>query len=225
VDELTNFLKSSFPQLNPLDRYFSTEEIAAFVDAPTGEFPQPQFVNTLVAVSDDTPTTDSCGVVLIGDAAHAFPPDLGQGVNSALEDVTVLGRCLDSYTGPKQLSMALAEFQRQRLADIKSLCALVSFAYPYQYNQDMFRKNLYLLNFALRMALSRVLPAVFDPPATLMVGDVGLTYSEVLRRAHRTTLRLKLLVAGLVAPLVFQVARYLLILSNNFLIKLLFRNY
>ena len=27
---------------------------------------------------------------MLGDAIHAFPPDLGQGVNSALEDVLVL---------------------------------------------------------------------------------------------------------------------------------------
>lgn len=33
-----------------------------------------------------------CGVVLIGDARGAFPPDLGQGVNSAFEDVAELAQ-------------------------------------------------------------------------------------------------------------------------------------
>jgi 2-polyprenyl-6-methoxyphenol hydroxylase-like FAD-dependent oxidoreductase len=35
------------------------------------------------------------GILLLGDALHAFPPDLGQGVNSGLEDVVELNNCLD----------------------------------------------------------------------------------------------------------------------------------
>ena len=39
------------------------------------------------------------GVVLVGDAIHAFPPDIGQGVNSALSDVVMLGEALDGADG------------------------------------------------------------------------------------------------------------------------------
>ncbi len=38
-------------------------------------------------------------VILVGDAAHAFPPDLGQGLNGALEDIIclyVLKQIIDS---------------------------------------------------------------------------------------------------------------------------------
>lgn len=224
VEELSDFLKRSFPQLQPLDKYFSDEEIAAFLGAATGEFPQPQYVNTLTAVSSSAGDRDG-GVVLIGDAAHAFPPDLGQGVNSALEDVAVLGRCLDSSEGPQQVSLALKEFQSQRIADVKALCSLVSFAYPFQYNQDLLRKILWQLNMGLRLLLSRLLPRVFHPPATLMVGDSKLSYSEVLRRAHLTTQRLKLLGMTLVLPIAVQIVRCLLPLWNNFIIKMLFSKY
>ena len=36
-------------------------------------------------------------IVLLGDAVHAFPPDLGEGVNSGLEDVVTLDECLGKY--------------------------------------------------------------------------------------------------------------------------------
>jgi 2-polyprenyl-6-methoxyphenol hydroxylase-like FAD-dependent oxidoreductase len=41
------------------------------------------------------PPAPTSAVILAGDAVHAFPPDLGQGVNSALEDVYALHRALE----------------------------------------------------------------------------------------------------------------------------------
>ena len=37
-----------------------------------------------------------CGVVLVGDALHSFPPDIGQRMNAGLEDVNVLDKALKS---------------------------------------------------------------------------------------------------------------------------------
>ncbi|CUI03347.1 FAD-dependent oxidoreductase [Massilia antarctica] len=51
-------------------------------------------------------------VVLIGDAAHATAPFLGQGMNMALEDVQVLVTLLDRYGN--DLARALSEFTEQR---------------------------------------------------------------------------------------------------------------
>jgi len=50
------------------------------------------------------------GVVVLGDAAHAMSPQLGQGVNLALADASCLAECLGTYP----LSQALRVYQRRR---------------------------------------------------------------------------------------------------------------
>jgi 2-polyprenyl-6-methoxyphenol hydroxylase-like FAD-dependent oxidoreductase len=50
------------------------------------------------------------GVVVLGDAAHAMSPQLGQGVNLALADASCLAGCLAEYPLP----LALARYQRRR---------------------------------------------------------------------------------------------------------------
>lgn len=50
------------------------------------------------------------GIVVIGDAAHAMSPQLGQGVNLALADASCLADCLSQYP----LEQALTQYQRRR---------------------------------------------------------------------------------------------------------------
>lgn len=50
------------------------------------------------------------GIVVLGDAAHAMSPQLGQGVNLALADASCLAACLREFPPSK----ALPEYQRRR---------------------------------------------------------------------------------------------------------------
>jgi 2-polyprenyl-6-methoxyphenol hydroxylase-like FAD-dependent oxidoreductase len=50
------------------------------------------------------------GIVVLGDAAHAMSPQLGQGVNLALADASCLAACLAAYPLPA----ALVHYQRRR---------------------------------------------------------------------------------------------------------------
>jgi hypothetical protein len=77
------------------------------------------------------------------------------------------------------------------------------YGFPYQYNQGpAWKKSLSMANFAVRLALSKVLPFMFSPPAFFLVQNPKLSYTEVMSRANNTTRRLAFLavfVAGVVA--------------------------
>lgn len=51
-------------------------------------------------------------MVLMGDAAHATTPNMGQGACMAIEDAVVLANCLEDYSTPEE---AFKQFERKRL--------------------------------------------------------------------------------------------------------------
>jgi 2-polyprenyl-6-methoxyphenol hydroxylase-like FAD-dependent oxidoreductase len=57
-------------------------------------------------------------VALVGDAAHPFTPDLGQGGCQAIEDAVTLGECLRRSGRPHQ---ALLDYQRARLGRVRKV--------------------------------------------------------------------------------------------------------
>lgn len=57
-------------------------------------------------------------IVLLGDAAHATTPNLGQGAGQTMEDAYVLARCLDAAGDPV---MAFKEYDRKRLGRTRKI--------------------------------------------------------------------------------------------------------
>lgn len=57
-------------------------------------------------------------VCLIGDAAHAVSPHIGQGASLALEDSAVLARCLSAYPDPESAFARFRELRADRVAKI-----------------------------------------------------------------------------------------------------------
>jgi salicylate hydroxylase len=51
-------------------------------------------------------------IALLGDAAHAMTPFLGQGASSAIEDAVILARCVDASESPAE---ALGRYERARM--------------------------------------------------------------------------------------------------------------
>lgn len=59
-------------------------------------------------------------VMLVGEAAHTFPPIGAQGLNLGLRDVAALGAVLQSYRTDPGQPEALATFHRARQGDVRS---------------------------------------------------------------------------------------------------------
>ena len=70
-------------------------------------------VDELVRLVQPLPSLVAGRVALLGDAAHAMTPDLGQGGCQAFEDAVVLGREL-AGVGPDRLAAALAGYDAAR---------------------------------------------------------------------------------------------------------------
>ena len=206
-EKVRSFLQESFPQLD-IDDLVTEEELERFALSEGGVFPRPQHSKALQHSFFSSSSNSSSSVVLLGDAAHAFPPDLGQGLNSALEDVYQLHNSLVATKNSKEncsreeqldIPAALRDYEARRLPDIKALIQLMIFGFPYQYNQAPLKKNLAYFNFALRLLLNKILPAVFSPASFFMLQDEKLSYSYVVAAGKRTTRNLLLSLGGLLA--------------------------
>jgi 2-polyprenyl-6-methoxyphenol hydroxylase-like FAD-dependent oxidoreductase len=80
----------------------------------------PLILQTDAFIRPPAPRWSQGRVLLIGDAAHPMPPNLGQGACMTLEDAALLGELL---SGPRELSAALARFEAERRGRVESIAA------------------------------------------------------------------------------------------------------
>jgi kynurenine 3-monooxygenase len=160
-EEVLTFFQKNFPLFGQL---MSQSEAEAFLYRPVGR---------VLTVSCDR-FHDGDSILLIGDAAHAVSPSIGQGCNASLEDVLIFGRLLEQYED--NWALALPTFSKQRVPDARALRELSDYSFP--------RTKALVVEFFLRLTLSRLLrrwfpgwvkPFVFD-----LVLDNDLSYSQVL---------------------------------------------
>eukprot|EP00977_Amphora_coffeiformis_P029112 scaffold38812_cov153-Amphora_coffeaeformis.AAC.1 len=167
------WMQESFPRL-PFDSWVNDTEWERFASAKFISYPKPQYSPGSAVPSP----TDETGVVLVGDACHAFPPDIGQGINAGLQDVLALDRSLQGrdiqtdqakYAAPPSLGQALRNYQANRGPEHRALIRLSRFGAPYQYNQSWLRdrigQKLWFGNFLLRMLLNKITLGIIPPPA------------------------------------------------------------
>lgn len=210
VEAVREWLKATFPQL-PIDEIVSKEEANEFVAGKPGVFPAPCYTPRQQLL------LPSAAVCLVGDAIHAFPPDIGQGVNSALSDVMHLGDALDAAAPEAAggthawLGRAMAAYGKRASAEAKAVAKIAQVGFPYQYSHTVrdgllprLRKFFWFLNFALRTLLLSKLPfRIFSPAAIVLVQRPNLSYGQVWQLAAATTRR----IAAVSALLLFLLSR------------------
>jgi kynurenine 3-monooxygenase len=130
-------------------------------------------------------------VVLLGDAAHAVVPFLGQGMNAAFEDCTVLSQCLARH-GPDWATafQAFETSRRQNVDTLADLC-LENFVEM----RDKVGSRLFLLHKRIDNTLHRLFPTWYLPLYT-MISFTTIPYADALERSRQQNRVVLGIVAG-----------------------------
>jgi len=207
-DSVRQWFEKAYPRM-PFDKdggMISDDEWDRFAKAEGTRFPPCQYSRGMAICDDD----GTCGVALVGDAIHAFPPDIGQGVNSGLADVVALDRALrglDTVTGEEikseespSFKSNLERYQKQHEPEIAALIRLARFGAPFQYKQphriDRLRLKLWTANVVFRLLLNKLTFGVVPPQCMLLSLKPELTFRQVMRRSDLTSRSIKALLLG-----------------------------
>ncbi len=165
VQEVLAFFQENFPDIR---QNLSEEEAKAFLKKP---------VSRIMTIRCNPYHYDD-SVLILGDAAHAVSPSLGQGCNSAMEDVVILERLLDEYED--NWTEVLAQFSLCRIPDAHALSELSDYAFPLS-------KSL-VIEWLLRRNISRVMHKLFPEHFPLYfserAADTMDSYLEILNSAQ-----------------------------------------
>lgn len=201
LEEAYELFEENFPQID-VRKSISPESMATFISQRPSPFPTICRPASLVAhVGDGKASGKGGGVFVIGDAAHSFPPDTGQGVNSGIEDLEQLMNVFEKAADTSSVSDLLHAYEQARDKDVWALMRIVEVAAPYQYGQALWIGMLMLYNVAGRRFLNKWLPRLFSPSLVDLLA-LDLSYDEMLKLADRTTRHLYLSVLSLVACVV-----------------------
>jgi kynurenine 3-monooxygenase len=116
--------------------------------------------------------------VLLGDACHAVVPFLGQGMNAAFEDCSVLNRCLaEEASDPASAFATYEALRKENLDTLADLCVE-----NFYEMRDRVGSPWFVLRKTLEIALHALFPRWYLPLYT-MIEFTRMPYAAALRRA------------------------------------------
>ncbi|MBL8799682.1 MAG: FAD-dependent monooxygenase [Planctomycetia bacterium] len=164
-DDIRRFFTQQFPDAVPL----LPTLVEDFLHNPTG---------SLVTIRC-RPWHQGGKAVLVGDACHAVVPFLGQGMNAAFEDCTVLTQCLQAHAPHWEAAFRDYEARRKPHLDVLADLCLENFIEM----RDRVGSRWFVLKKQLAVALHRLLPRWYLPLYT-MIEFTRIPYADALRRAR-----------------------------------------
>jgi len=161
-EEVSQFFADYFPEIAQL---LPESEAEAFLNRP---------ISTILKIRCNRYHHGE-SVLLIGDAAHATSPSLGQGCNASFEDVGVFDQLLDEYSD--NIGEAIVQFTLRRKPDTHALVELSDYAFPLSGKLLFFE-----LFIRLRTAqfLHQLFPKYFSPSLFQLLSETTIPYSEIL---------------------------------------------
>lgn len=141
-------------------------------------------------------------VVLLGDACHAVVPFLGQGMNAAFEDCTVLTECLHRHADRRTAFAAYEALRKPHLDTLADLCVE-----NFREMRDRVGSRWFVLRKKLAIGLHRLLPRWYVP-LYILIEFTRLPYADALRRARRQNRMVRGILLALLLALVILCVRF-----------------
>jgi kynurenine 3-monooxygenase len=162
--EVLAFFRDQFPDAVPLIPTLAEE----FLSNPTG---------SLVTIRCQP--WHAGRALLVGDACHAVVPFLGQGMNAAFEDCSVLHSCLVDSGWAWEKAIPRYESLRKEHADVLADLCVANFVEM----RDRVASPLFVLQKKLAVMLHAAFPRWYLPLYT-MIEFTRIPYAEALRRSR-----------------------------------------
>jgi kynurenine 3-monooxygenase len=163
---VTAYFREQFPDAVPLIPALAHD----FLNNPTG---------SLVTIRCQ-PWHLAGRVALLGDACHAVVPFLGQGMNAAFEDCTVLSRCIADHGPNWEKAFTTYESLRKKHTDTLADLCIDNFLEM----RDRVGSRWFVLKKKSAILLHRLFPRWYLPLYT-MIEFTRIPYADAVRRARR----------------------------------------
>lgn len=160
-EETRKLIEKVFPMFSP---FMKEEDLEEFAKKEPSKFPTFMYCSPVLHKGRTT--------CLLGDSIHTVKPYFGQGVNSAFEDILVLGSALDEAAG--EVPKALQIYSSKRAKDAKALVELSQ-----QLDGGFLR---FILPLIVDSVCNKVAPWIFAPNTIRMLQNEKMSFSSIQAR-------------------------------------------